>query len=296
MDRTLRRIIPALSLLLMGTAGAAQAQVTAYAVTTNNLGLQQLVRFNPFSPAAVTTVGPTGLTLTGIDFRPATNMLYGYDGDKLYIINTATGAATFQFDVNNTSGNVGFDFNPVVDRIRVVDASGLNMRLNQLTGATTVDAAYSFAAGDVNFGSTPSFTSVAYTNSDNDPATGTTLYGIDRNLGQLVTLSNPNGGSVNTVGSLGIGAFTSITGFDIFTLGALNTAFFAATSVGATTSRLYTVNLGTGAATLVGDIGGGSLVSGLAIQTVPEPGTWAMLVVGLSALGVAARRRRVLPA
>ena len=296
MDRTLRRILPALGLLLMGTAGAAQAQVTAYAITTNNVGVQQLVRFNPFSPAAVTTVGPTGFVLTGIDFRPATNMLYGYDGDRLYIINTTTGAAAFQFDVNNTSGNVGFDFNPTVDRIRVVDASGLNMRLNQLTGATTVDGAYSFAAGDANFGTTPSFTAVAYTNSDNDPATGTTLFGIDRNLGQLITITNPNGGAINTVGSLGIGAFGSITGFDIFTQGATNTAFFSATVVGGAVSRLYTLNLGTGAATLIGDIGGVGIVEGLAISTVPEPGTWAMLALGMAALGVAARRRRVLDA
>ena len=296
MHRTFRRIIPAVSLVLMSTASAAHAQVTAYAVTTNNLGVQQLVRFNPFSPAAVTTVGPTGFTLTGIDFRPATNMLYGYDGDRLYTINTTTGAATFQFDVNNAAGNVGFDFNPTVDRIRVVDASGLNMRLNQLTGATTVDGAYTFAAGDVNFGTTPSFTSVAYTNSDNDPATGTTLFGIDRNLGQLITITNPNGGTISTVGSLGIGAFGSITGFDIFTQGAVNTAFFSATGVGGTVSRLYTVNLGTGAATLIGDIGAVGIVEGLSIQTVPEPGTWAMLLVGVGALGVAARRKRAMVA
>lgn len=295
MNCTLRSIVAAVSLLLMG-ATAAQAQVTAYAVTTNSLGVQQLVRFNPFSPNAVTTVGATGVKLTGIDFRPATNQLYGYDGDMLYIINTTTGAAAAQFDVNNASGNVGFDFNPTVDRIRVVDASGLNMRLNQLTGATTVDGAYSFAAGDANFGTTPSFTSVAYTNSDNDPATGTTLYGIDRNLGQLITITNPNGGTISTVGSLGIGAFTGITGFDIFTSGGTNTAFFSAAFAGSGTSRLYTLNLGTGAATLIGDIGGGSIVEGLSIQTVPEPGTWAMLLVGLGAMGIVARRRRALNA
>lgn len=291
MHQSLRIIAPAIGLLLMGTAEAVQAQL-AYGVTTNSQGVQQLVRFNASAPNAVTTVGATGVQLTGIDFRPATGTLYGYDGNLLYTVNTATGAATVQFDVNNASGNVGFDFNPTVDRIRVVDASGLNMRLNQLNGATTVDGAYTFAAGDANFGRAPSFTAVAYTNSDNDPNTGTTLYGIDATLGQLITISNPNGGAINTVGSLGLGTFLGITGFDIFTADGMNTAFFSAAFAGSNTSRMYTVNLGTGAATLVGDIGGGAVVEGLAIQTVPEPGTWAMLATGLLAVGVAARRRR----
>lgn len=291
MHRIIRRIFPVVGLLLV-CAVAAEAQISAYAVTTDPRGVQQLVRFNPSAPGSVTTLGPTGLSLTGIDFRPATNVLYGYDGNQLYTLNLTTGAATLAFDVNNTTGNAGFDFNPTVDRIRVVDATGVNMRLNQLTGMTTVDLPYTFAMGDVNFGRVPSFTSIAYTNSDNDIATGTTLYGIDASLGQLVTITNPNGGTVNTVGSLGIGAFTSVTGFDIVTLGGVNTAFFTALRDGALTSQLYTINLGTGAATLVGDIGGGAGVQGLALTAVPEPGTWALMMTGLVGLGVVSRRRK----
>ncbi len=291
MHHSLCRIVP-LSLLLLSMAGVTQAQVAAYAVTTNAQGAQQLVRFSPSSPGSVQAVGPTGVNLTGIDFRPATNVLYGYDGNILYTVDINTGAATVLFDVNNASGNVGFDFNPTVDRIRVVDASGLNMRLNQLTGATTVDGAHIFAAGDMNFGRTPAFTAVAYTNSDTDPATGTTLFGIDASLGQLITITTPNGGAINTVGSLGLGALSAITGFDILTQGALNTAYFAATLVGSVSSQLYTINLGTGAASLVGNIGVPTTVQGLALATVPEPSTWVMLAVGLSVVGAAARRRR----
>ena len=290
MFRTIRTILPVVGLLAAAATVEAQT-VTAYAVRTTVTGVQQLVRFNPTIPGSVTTIGNTGALLTGIDFRPLNNVLYGYDGDRLYTIDLTSGAASVAFDVNNTTGNNGFDFNPVVDRIRVVDASGTNYRLNQLTGMTTVDPSYSFAMGDVNFGRTPAFTSVAYTNSDNDPATGTTLYGIDAGLGQLVTISNPNGGAVNTVGSLGLGAFTSVTGFDIVTVGGVNTAYFSAILNGSITSNLYTINLGTGAATLVGAVGGAGL-QGLALTSVPEPGTWALMVTGLIGLGGITRRRR----
>lgn len=291
MNRIVRHLLPLLGLCIAGTAVSAQAP-TAFAITTNAQGVQQLVRFNPAAPGSVTTIGPTGVNLVGIDFRPATNELFGYDGNRLYILSVTTGVATQNFDVNNTTGNVGFDFNPVVDRIRVVDASGTNLRLNQLTGMSTADPGYTFAMGDVNFGRVPSFTSVAYTNNDNDLSTATSLFGIDATLGQLVLISNPNGGTVATIGNLGIGAFSSVTGFDILTVGGINTAFFAATSVGASTSHLYTLNLTTGAATLVGGVGLSTGVQGLALTAVPEPGTWALMAAGLAGLGVVARRRR----
>ena len=292
MPRLLRVATPFV-IAALGAASAASAQVTAYGITTTPQGAQQLVRFNPATPGAVTTVGATGLSLTGIDFRPATNQLYGYDGDRLYIINTTTGAATLAFDVGNTTGNAGFDFNPTVDRIRVVSATGTNFRLNPLDGSTTVDGGYTFAMGDVNFGRVPAFTAVAYTNSDTDPTTGTSLFAIDATLGQLVQVSSPNGGAVSTIGSLGIGSFTSITGFDIITMGGVNTAYFTATSEGSTTGRLYTVNLGTGAATLVGAVGTTNGLQGLALTAVPEPSTWALMAGGLLGLGVLSRRRRV---
>jgi Domain of unknown function (DUF4394) len=286
-----RKILPLVGIMLAG-ATVAIAQVTAYGVTTNSQGVQQLVRFDPNAPSSVTTLGPTGARLTGIDFRPATNVLYGYDGNLLYTVDLNTGIASVVFDVNNTTGNVGFDFNPTVDRIRVVDASGTNLRLNQITGMTTVDMPYSFAMGDRNFGRVPSFTAVAYTNSDNDPTTGTTLFGIDASLGQLITITNPNGGAINTVGSLGLGALSSVSGFDIVTIGGVNTAFFTAMLDGSMMSQLYTVNLGTGAATLVGSVNAAGGLQGLALTAVPEPGSWALMLTGVIALGVIARRRK----
>ncbi|HYW50375.1 MAG TPA: DUF4394 domain-containing protein [Gemmatimonadaceae bacterium] len=288
MIRSIRSILPVAGLLVSAAVVEAQT-VTAYALSTHSTGVQQLVRFNPNAPGTVTTVGGTGVNLTDIDFRPLTNTLYGYDGDRLYTVDLNTGVATLAFDVNNTTGMSGVDFNPVADRFRVTDFIGNTYRINQLTGATTVDGAYMFAMGDVNFGRTPRLTSVAYTNSDNDPATGTTLYAIDPTLGQLILVGNPNGGAINTVGTgLGIGSIASVTGFDIFS--SSNMAYFSAILTGSMTNNFYSLNLNSGVATLIGGIPG-NRVTGLALTNVPEPGTWALMVTGLIGLGGIARRR-----
>lgn len=248
------------------------------------------------SPVAVTGLG--GSTLLGIDIRPADGLLYGVGtGNKVFTINPTSGLAT---DVTAASflgtavggglgagSSFGIDFNPAANRLRVVSEADTNLRL--FGSAETVDSALVYQAGDVNFGINPNITTVAYTNPDTNPGTGTTLYGLDTTLNVLVRHNTaPGFQNLETIGALGVD-FAAASGFDINVAG---TAYGAFHDVGAGVSRLYTLNLGTGAATLVGDIGGGQQILDLAVTPVPEPETYAAMAGGMLVAFAAWRRRR----
>jgi uncharacterized protein (TIGR03437 family) len=255
------------------TAGPA-VEGTIFAVTTGN----NLISFNQFAPnAIIKTTAITGLqsgeNILGIDFRPRTGQLYAVSNqNRLFTVNTSTGAATqvgttpLSPALNGTS--FGFDFNPVPDRIRLVSDAYQNLRLHPDTGAVAAtDGNLAFAQGDPNAAANPNVAGVAYTNSFSG-ATTTTLYGIDSNLDALVLQGSqggapvsPNTGQLTTVGPLGVNTSDQV-GFDIASPSGL--AFASLTAVGATTSSLYTINLQTGAATLVGPIGGTEIVRDIA--------------------------------
>jgi hypothetical protein len=57
----------------------------------------------------------------------------------------------------------------------------------------------------------------------------------------------------------------------------------------ALTTGIYSINLGTGAATLLGNYNG--TLSGLTVSAVPEPQTYALMLAGLVAVAGLARRR-----
>src|SRR5207253_11128454 len=85
------------------------------------------------------------------------------------------------------------DFNPVVDRIRVVSNADQNLRLNPNDGTlTAIDTNLAFAAGDPNQGANPNVVALAYTNNFAG-AGSTTLFGIDDGIDSLVRQGSPTG-------------------------------------------------------------------------------------------------------
>lgn len=271
---------------LAGACIPASAELI-YGVTTT----QTLVRFDSSSPGTIIS----GAAISGmqanevvrsIDFRPATGQLFALGSfSNLYTINITTGVATsiagapFTPALNGSA--FGFDFNPTIDRIRVVSDANQNLVLNPNTGLVQLAATDLFyPAGDPNAGVDPNVVGSAYDNNFVG-ATTSQLYGIDTGLDILVKQAN-NTGVLTTVGPLGAN-ITNLVGFDISPTGA---AFAATLEANQSFSMLWSINLVTGAASPIGQIGGGTMISAIAV--IPAPGTLAPLAV----LGLAASRRR----
>jgi Domain of unknown function (DUF4394) len=241
---------------------------TIYAMTSGN----KLLRFSSATPglltgAATVTGLQSGETILGIDFRPATAQLYALgSSSRLYTINLSSGAATAvgagPFSPSLVGTAFGFDCNPVVDRFRVVSDVDQNMRLNPTTGAlVALDSTMAYAVGDAHASQNPNVVGAAYTNNVSG-TTSTSLYGIDSNLDILVVQNPPNAGVLNTVGSLGVDTGAQV-GFDI--AARTGVAFASLTAPAAISSQLYTINLNSGAATLLGTIGGAATVRDIAV-------------------------------
>ena len=246
-----------------GTPGAAGRSI--YGIDINNF----LVVFASGRPDLISRrVAVTGLQtgeqVEGIDFRPNDGKLYAVGStSRIYTVDTLSGVATSvgaAFTPAITGVDAGFDFNPVADRIRIHSDAAQNLRVVPTTGAIgVVDAQLAYTAGDPGAGSAPGIAGTAYTNSVAG-ATTTTLYAIDATRDVLVIVPNPNDGMLTSIGSLGVNTTTSV-GFDIS--GA--DAYATLTGTGTTFSALYRINLTTGAATVIGNIGGAAQLRGIAI-------------------------------
>jgi len=276
--RLLRWILAAgaLGLLTPATAAAERA-----AGITGNLNL---VRFDTSAPGDARVRSITGLqTATekaiGLDTRPATGELFlvttpvnVVSGPSVitrsYRLDPETAVATF---VAALAGGIvpgagdwqtGTDFNPVVDRLRLVNANNENYRINPNNGALSGDdsnltftapatGAVTAVAHDRNIAPGPPGTVAP-------PGTQTTLYGIDVGSDRLVVqggingqgFGGPNGGMITAIGALTVAVDNSSdAGFDISPGGSAYAALRTAT-----VPNLYTVNLQTGAATPLGQL------------------------------------------
>ena len=290
-----RTALPALALVLLLAACAAPpvaeplgppAKETLFAVTAG----KRLVSFNGGQPQKLlSNQALTGLApeeqLLGIDFRVARGQLFALGSSgRLYRIDTTTAAATpvgGPLAVPLAGRHFGVDFNPTVDRLRVVSDSGLNLRLHPDTGAVVdadantpglqLDGPLAYDASDVNAGRQPGVQAAGYTyNKDNEKIT--TNYAIDAVAGTLVRqgslegmqpVVSPNTGRLFTVGPLNVGPIAQVH-FDISDLN--NAAYAAIQAPGHAATVLYRVDLKTGAASRIGTVQGGENLVGIAIE------------------------------
>jgi hypothetical protein len=269
-----------LTLSIAAVAGcipAAASAVPAAGVTTAS----GLVTFDTATPGQLQVQPMSGFVTSGevvigLDTRPATGELFAVTAPvgvmanaivRTYVVNRATAVATHVGTIPSTVPGAsslpsGVDFNPLVDRIRVVQTNNENFRINPNNGTLVGDDAnLTYAA--------PATGPVVALAHDRNVAPGppgtpppagarTTLYGIDSGSDRLVTQGGvdgaspggPNGGPIAAVGQLGVSVVDgSDPGFDIASDGTAYAALRTAVS-----PALYTVNLATGAATPIGPL------------------------------------------
>ncbi|HKX33488.1 MAG TPA: DUF4394 domain-containing protein [Blastocatellia bacterium] len=216
------KIIPPLTITAASTTIAATQTLTLpqrniYALTTDNM--IYVLAPGTVGFTAVGRVPRTNGNLIGIDFRVSNKALYGLtDRGKLLLIDLTTtplGATVVSTLTPRFAGGFQslFDFNPVVDAIRIMGSNDQNFAITSANGGTlnttVVQTALAYAAGDVNAGINPNLTGGAY-NNNVAGAANTIFYAIDYDLNTFVTIasksatgsSNTGGGQLQTIGPI----------------------------------------------------------------------------------------------
>lgn len=242
-------------------SAAAAGGVLVHGLTSDN----RIVSFRAETPETVTAEqAVTGLQpgedLLGLDVRPADGRLYALgSAGRLYIVEPATGAATFAAGLNVPlrGSTFGVDVHPGRDVLRVVSDDDQNLRVSP-AGEVVADPVLAYATEDPGAGSDPAVGAAAYTGSPSASAAGRpeshTLYDIDTARDVLVTqgpafTADPqDDGLLRTVGSLGVGDVTAVAGLDVDPVS--GTAYAVLRTASGT--GFYRVDLGSGAATLTG--------------------------------------------
>jgi len=288
----MKRLLPVAAALLLGActttpdeAVGPPAKEMLLAVTADH----KLIRFNGGQPQRIqSSLALKGLKpgeqVLGIDFRVARNQLYLLaSSGQLYRVRVAD--ATLEpigapAPLPAGGGEWGFDFNPTVDRIRVVHETGANLRRHPDNGSQVDgnpgldgmqgDGTIQFDAADVNARRPVRLGAAAYTYNKQDEKL-TTNYAIDVAQGLLVTQGtkegvqpavSPNTGRLFTVGPLGIGGFSRVQ-FDISDVS--NAAYIAVDEAGG--DAIHRVDLASGKAMRIARVGAGGLqLRGIAIE------------------------------
>src|ERR1039457_3228827 len=272
--KTAKAGVVAVALGVAITAGSsAKAETLTALVYLGN----QIFTINSSAPGTIlTSVGVSGLQsadiLVGIDYLGSTLYAVGSAGN-LYTVNGTTGVASLINHFGPLNG-LYFGMDASAAGIRIVSDADINLLLNASTGAI--------------ISSTPTLTPTTL-NIDAIASSGSTMYAVDCVANTLGILT---GGTFATTGPMGSDV-SGKNGFDIYTASGI--AYFAsAVSSSGLDPNLYTINLATGFASLVGIIGPGegTLIAGLTVTPVPEPGTTALALLGGAGMIALLRRRK----
>jgi hypothetical protein len=271
-------IAGALGLFTLANTSAKAELLVGISFPSQGGGDNDVVGFDSSNPGTILFDHPinglaAGESIRGIDYWNGITYALG-SGGNLYNLNYNTGQASLIGSLGVVLNGASYGVENDSAGFRIVSELGQNLNANRATGAATVGPAIN-----------PSGTflsALAYRNS-----TGT-MFGIDSSANTLGTF-NPATGAFSTIGPLSFDVARN-NGFDI----SGNTAYL---SSGASSSdvqaNLYTINLNTGLASLVGLIGqpgDNTLLRGL--TAVPEPATGALLIGGMALLVLNFRRRK----
>jgi hypothetical protein len=231
--------------------------------------------------------------------------------DELLSINTSNGAGTLIGNLDSGMAAFGlgdrgtslYTFDQIADRVKELDPlTGATLNTIDIGVATVGEGAITYRSDGIGFlsrssGSTgtlwdfditgPSSNTIGGLNPSMDGMDfdgSDVLYGMSQTSASLYTINQANA-TTTLVGNSGLGSVAALQGLTFRSDGAL----FAAID-----DNLYSINAGNGQATLIGAIGFGG-VSGLSFLTstvIPEPGTLALLGLGLAGFGLAGYRRK----
>ncbi len=245
--------IAALAVFSLG-AGAAKAADIVALISNDTLAWMDTESGHVTGKTFVT--GISGRVLD-IDVRPSDGRLYGlFEDGTVATIDPQTGVATRLETLKTVPAagtHVTVDFNPVADAMRIMASDGTNLRTKIAGGAVAEDKPHAFASDDMHASERPAIIAGAYTNSYQGTEK-TALYNIDGTIAGLIRQDPPNDGTLKAVGKLGVALEPSV-GFDILADGTGGNEAWLMNGV-----TLYSVDLNTGKATLVGiigDVGGG---------------------------------------
>lgn len=269
-------LLCALALLVLPSMASADVFT---AVTVDN----NLVTFDSSAPGVILTSAPvTGLAsgggnLVNLAYNPTDGLYYGLDFAANFYSIDSTGAAT---QIPSTFAPTGFSGGLAWDPsggVLVFVSESAELYTITTTGTATKQPDFVYSPGDANDTETPSLTAIGFDPDFNTP------YFINPNTNTLVTNLDINLGSADTVGPLGFDV-TPNAALMVDSLGNL----YASLSTDGFSSSFYSIDAGTGAATLIGNFASGVLaITGTA--AVPEP---SAALLGLASLGLMARRRR----